>query len=98
MGTKHIGDLHEDIKDVTDQLTYKEKMRDRADMARNYKLCEQLTEEMRSLKRKKREYEEELRLWERKDSKSQWYQKGKKRRLSFKQALKSPSESGSEVE
>lgn len=63
--TKHIGELEEDIKDLTDRLQFKEKMRDQATMARNYKLCDQLTEEMSAIKKKKREREQELHMWNR---------------------------------
>jgi hypothetical protein len=39
-------------------------------MARNYKLCDQLTEEMSELKSKKRMYEMELKEWNRKQGKT----------------------------
>lgn len=70
--TKHIGELEEDIKDHTDHLQFKEKMRDQATMARNYKLCDQLTEEMSAIK-KKRECEQELCMWSRRQQQADWY-------------------------
>ena len=72
---QHIGELEEDIKDINDQLQFKEKRREQAELARNYKLCDQLTEEMSSLKKQKREREEELRLWKRKQQQGSWYKK-----------------------
>ncbi|MCG8622630.1 MAG: hypothetical protein MJE68_11630 [Proteobacteria bacterium] len=72
---QHIGELEEDIKDINDQLQFKEKRREQAELSRNYKLCDQLTEEMSSLKKQKREREEELRLWKRKQQQGSWYKK-----------------------
>ena len=46
-------------------------------MARNYKVCYQLTEEMTALKKKKRESETELKFWMRKVQKSTWYNRRK---------------------
>ena len=65
--SKHISELvEEDIKDLCDRLKYKEKMIDSANLSRNYKLCDQLTEEMSELKEKKQECEKELNTWKRK--------------------------------
>ena len=78
--SKHIGDLKEDLKDLCDQLVFKEKRREQATMSRNYKVCDQLTEEMSVIKKKKRTCEQELHLWERKQQQANWYkQKGKGR-------------------
>jgi len=57
---KRISELHDDIKDYSDRLRFKEKRRQQATDSRNYKLCDQLTEEMAELKQKKREKESEL--------------------------------------
>ena len=51
MREKHVGELEEDIKDINDQLLFKEKRREQAELSRNYKLCDQLTEKMSSLKK-----------------------------------------------
>ena len=51
---KHICDLQEDLKDLNDQLTFKEKRRDQALAVRNYQGCDRLTEEMSSIKKKKK--------------------------------------------
>lgn len=76
--SKHISELEEDIKDLCDRLKYKEKMRDSANMSRNYKLCDQLTEEMSVLKGKRRECEKELNTWKRKQQQAAWYTLKKK--------------------
>ena len=73
LGMKHIKELEEDIKDLSDQLKYKEKRRDQAASSRNYKVCDQLTEEMATVKKRKRECEEELRLWNKRQQQAKWY-------------------------
>lgn len=98
-----IDELQEDIKDIVDRIGYKEKMRERASMARNYKLCDQLTEEMSELKPKRRLYEKELQEWNRKKGKAEWYRKkikGKARAQNRATALPvcSPEESGDLIE
>ena len=81
MREKHVGELEEDIKDINDQLLFKEKRREQAELFRNYKLCDQL-KEMSSLKKQKRERKEELALWKRKQQQSRWYCDRKKSWLS----------------
>ena len=76
---KHIGEIEEDVRDLCDQLEFKRKRQEQAEMSRNYKVCDQLTEEMSSLKKRKRECEEELRLWKRKQQQGRWYKRSKKR-------------------
>lgn len=71
---KHIKELQEDIKDLIDQLKYNEKRRDQAASSRNDKICDQLTEEVAAVKKRKRECEEELRQWNRKQQ-ANWYKK-----------------------
>ena len=72
---KHIKQLEEDIKDLSDQLKYKEKRRNQAASSRNYKVCDQLTEEMHAtVKKQKRECEEELSLWNKGQATSQLVQ------------------------
>ncbi len=72
---KHVAELEEDIKDLDDRLNFKEKRRNQATLTRNYKACDQLTEEMASLKKQRREYTEELRLWKRKQQQANWYKR-----------------------
>ena len=75
---KKITELQEDVKDLKDRLSYKEKQRDQATQSMNYKLCDQLTEEMTSVKKQLRQVERELSEWTRKQNKSQWYLQRKK--------------------
>lgn len=63
----------------------------------NYKLCDQLTEEMSDVKRQLRKVENQLEVWTKKDKKSQWYFKGKKKcRSSSSTNLGSPGGSKSD--
>ena len=76
--TQHIDELEEDIRDLKDQLLYKEKRRNQAELSRNYKVCDQIMEEMTELKRKKREKNIELKFWLRKVQQSNWYQSSRR--------------------
>lgn len=53
---RRISQLQDDIKDLNDHLQFKEKRREQATNSRNYKLCDDVTEEMSGRK----EYETEL--------------------------------------
>ena len=44
---------------------------------KNYKLCDNLSEEIVALKSHRREFEAELKVFERKEQKSKWYHKKK---------------------
>lgn len=48
----------------------------------NYKLCDQLTEEMTDVKKKLRQVERESCEWTQKQNKSQWYFQSKKNQRS----------------
>ena len=67
----------QDVKNLKDRLSYKEKQRDQDTQSVNYKLCDQLTEEI-SVKKQLRQVERELSEWTRKQNKSQWYLQRKK--------------------
>lgn len=69
--------LEEQIKDISDTIKYKEKRREQASAVHNYKLCEDLTDEMGTLKAKRRECETEIKQWQRKQKQSNWNQKRK---------------------
>jgi len=62
--------LEEKIKNVQDQISYKEKRRQMAENIKNYKNCDELTEEIAELCKKRRENENELALLEKKAKKS----------------------------
>ena len=80
---QRISQLQEDVKDINDRLQMKEKRRDQASNSRNYKLCDEIMEEMSTIKQKKREYETELQKLQRKQDQSSWYKKHKNTDTSF---------------
>ena len=96
MRTKHTSQLQEDIKDLSDRIQFKEKLRERATLARNYKLCDQLAEGMSDLK-KRREYEGELGLWKRKQQQSSWYKRSNAKSPPGSPSNMSEQEIGSEL-
>ena len=58
--TKRMLELHEDIKDYNNRILFKEKRCEAALAVKNYKLCDNLTEEMCKLKADLRTHEAEL--------------------------------------
>jgi len=88
---KRIQELKEDIKDCKQRIDFKEKRCEAASAVKNYKACDSLTEEIVALKARRREFEAELKLFERKEQKSKWYH----RRKSYKSVMQS-SESESD--
>ena len=87
---KRIQELKEDIKDCKQRIDFKEKRCEAASAMKNYKACDSLTEIV-ALKARRREFEAELKLFERKEQKSKWYH----RRKSYKSVMQS-SESESD--
>ena len=73
-----IAELQERIKDITDQIGYKEKRRESASLVHNYKECDQITEQMSELKCERRKLEIELAGLTKKQKKSKWYHTTKK--------------------
>ena len=73
-----MAEVQDRIKDLSDQIGFKEKRREGASAIRNYKECDTLTEQMSALKREKRQLEVELSSLTKKQSKSAWYHKKKR--------------------
>ena len=86
---QRIAELREIIKDVSDQILYKEKRREKASNVHNYKECDMLTEQISALKGECREHKRELAELERKQKKSLSYQK--RRELSSQASSSYPS-------
>lgn len=72
-----IAEVRDRIKDLSDQIGFKEKRRECASAVQNYKECDALTEQMSVLKTERRQLETELTLLTKKQSKSAWYHKKK---------------------
>lgn len=76
---KRISALEEDIANLEQQIHFKNKRLQQAENVKNYKLCEEITEEVQVITRQKRELKEELRMFQEKERKAHWYiQKRKK--------------------
>ena len=60
-------ELEEDLKQLDQQIMFKEKRRDQAETVRNYKLCDELTEDVGKLKTARREAFNELKRFQRKE-------------------------------
>ena len=73
-----MAEVQDRIKDLSDQIGFKEKRREGASAIRNYKECDTLTEQMSALKREKLQLEVELSSLTKKQSKSAWYHKKKR--------------------
>ena len=85
---RRISELQEDIKDATDQIQIKEKRRDIAATAHQYKDCDRLTSQISLLRQKMRERKSELAQLQKKQRKSTWYRK--KRSASDTDVMPSP--------
>ena len=84
-----IAAINDELKSLDERLMYKNKEREMASNVKQYRRCEELTREMSELKEKKREYEAEKKLLDRKQMKSAWYKK--------KLAASSPTQSSRSV-
>ena len=80
------------MKQLDQQILFKEKRHDQAESVRNYKLCDELTEEVGKLKATRREAFNELKLFQKKEKQARWYQE-KRRRSTDGSAEKKPRKS-----
>ena len=80
-GTR-VTELNEVIVDLTRRIAIKESRCQQAEVARNYKLCDQLSEDIMELKSTKRQNEKELLFFKKKEKRSKRYQEVKRRKLS----------------
>ena len=73
-------EVEENICDIDEEISFKEKRRSQAETVRDYRQCDEITERLTSLKEKKRLLSRELDLLNKKEVKSRWYQKNKSRK------------------
>ena len=66
MREERLQTIEDEMSDIARMVRFKEKRLSQAEAGRNYKVCEQLTEEMMALKSRKRELDSEKRLFEQK--------------------------------
>ena len=74
---QRMKELQEELQNVRERVEYKEKRRRTSEDMRNYKACEEITEEIGELKKKRQGLQAELTALEKRDKKSKWYQKRK---------------------
>ena len=84
MRTSRINELEDQIKDLTDTLSYKEKRREKASNVHNYKECDELTQQISQVKSERRLLEKELEQLKKKSQRSHSYKQKKKRFLPSK--------------
>ncbi len=75
---KRISALEADIANLDEQTRFKEKRRQQSEGIRNYKLCEEITQEIGIINQQKRELTEELTMFREKERKAKWYQVSKR--------------------
>ena len=76
-GMRHewMTELEEDIKQINQQLIIKEKRRNQSEAVQNYKLCDEIMDEISHLKSTLREKTRERKALERKVYQANWYRK-----------------------
>ena len=89
---KRITALEEDIANLDKQLHFKNKRLQQAENIKNYKLCEDITEEIQVVTRQRRELREELQRFREKERKSRWYQRTKNAQCSASNATSDDSD------
>lgn len=75
---ERIRSLKEEVKDLKERVSYKRKRIEIAEVSKNYKLCDQLSEEVSELSKTMRLLEVELNLLQKKEKKSQRYYQRKR--------------------
>lgn len=89
---QRMKEVEDELQNLCERIEYKEKRRRIAEDARNYKLCEEITEEIGESKKRKQELQAELSQLLKRDKKSRWY---RQRKLSKSPSVSSEGESAS---
>ena len=66
--------LEEDITNISKQLHFKNKRLQQAENIKNYKLCEEINEEIQIVTKQKHELSDELKCFREKERKARWFQ------------------------
>ena len=74
--------IQEELDRLKESIKYKEKRRSQAETDKKYKLCEDLTEEIRECERERRKLQNERKKYEDKDAKSRLYHRKNSRAVS----------------
>ena len=73
----HIKAIKEELSNFKDHVSFKRKRLEMAESSKNYKLCDQLSEEAGELNKTRNLLELEMKVLEKKESKSQRYYKSR---------------------
>lgn len=76
--TRRMKEIKEELATITKQISFKERRVETGAQDRNFKLCDQLTEEISVLQKNRRTLELELHGLEKKEKKASYYQKNVK--------------------
>ena len=88
---ERLGELLEDLESVELRLAIKEKRLAQAETLRNYKLCDQLHDEIQELKDNKRKMTRELLILQLKEKRAKRYRESRTRSLTPASTLNSPT-------
>ena len=66
-------ELEDELKNVSERIAYKEKRREACEGVRNYKTCDEITEEIGEQKKQQQVLQAEFREFSKRDKKSKWY-------------------------
>lgn len=87
-------ELEDELKNVSERIAYKEKRREACEGVRNYKTCDEITEEIGELKKQQQVLQAEFRELSKRDKKSKWYTQKKVSKMS---SISSGGESASDT-
>lgn len=88
---ERITQIQEEVGTINQQITFKEKRIESAVEIKNFKLCDNLSEEIHELQKRRQELNNELKLMQKKDKKARWYQTKKQIQSSSDSESSSPS-------
>ena len=86
-------ELEEDLVGINKRISIKDSRCEAGAAVKNFKLCDQLSDEIPELKQQRREKEAEVRELQKKEKKSRWYMR--KKRLSESDLLESSDDTES---
>lgn len=75
---RRMKELEEDLVGINKRISIKESRCEAEAAVKNFKLCDQLSDEVAELKKQRREKEAEVRELQKKEGKSKWYMKKKR--------------------
>lgn len=89
---RRLQQIQEENKSINTRISFKEKRVELASRDKNFKLCDQLTEEIAELQKQRRVLESEMRGLMKKEKKAKWYKVNKDKKLRSSSPVSSDSE------